>query len=243
MIKLVPEPFDSKLWNKKVFRLFSDGPFTKDECAAAIASQRPDIVYATVSFSPEVMETLSAVGFRPISIRSTYALPDDVTVKERKLPDGVRIASLGDGFTASDEDLKEMALAIGPTSRYFNDPRIPREDAIRLYVTWIRNSLVNGYVKEAFMAIHGERLVGLMTVKLKEGMGVIDLVGVLSSFQRIGLGSILLARAVHFLRSNGVKDVSVVTEGENVRANAFYQRNGFLIRDLAMVYHAHPIYG
>jgi ribosomal protein S18 acetylase RimI-like enzyme len=240
MIELLPEPFDSEVWNKKVCRLYVRAPFAEEELREALAAERPDVVFAFSPCSPGIMETLCRAGFRFISIRSTYALPSGKDVEEPALPSAFRTVSLAQGIRASDEDIRGMAATIGAASRYFNDPRIQPEEAMRLYTAWIRNSLFRGYANEAIAVLHEDRMVGIATLKVKEGTGIIDILGVSPSFQRLGLGGVLLGRAVGFFRSRGIQDIVVVTEGENLKANAFYQHKGFVIRDFSMVFHAHP---
>ena len=243
MIEFVREPFDSGLWKKEVYKFHVQPPFPNVlELREAIAKTRPDLLFAFVPFSPHIMETMEDVGFHLISIRSTYKLGIDAAKDAPPLPSGMRTVSLKDGFKVSDQDLHEMAVTIGSVSRYFRDRRIPPHQALELYLTWIKNSLFNGYVQEAFLVLNDTRMVGLVTLKIKEGCGSIDLIGVSPSFQRSGIGSRLLWEAFHYFQSNGIKDIYVVTEGENISANAFYQRKGFLLHDLALVYHMHPTY-
>jgi len=242
MIELVTDPFDSELWNKKVCKAHIADPFTEEELRAALARERPDIVFAFAPFSSDVMVILSRTGFRLLSLRSTYFLPREVEVEEVDVPPGFSFHAMSEGAPASDDDIRAMAENIGMISRYFRDRRIPREDAIRLYVAWIRNSLFHGYADKAFLILRDGRMAGIVTLKIKDGTGMIDLIGVLPSFQGRGLGRLLLTRAVQWLRSTGVSDIAVVTEGEDIGANVFYQRNGFIIRNFESVFHAYPTY-
>ena len=80
-----------------------------------------------------------------------------------------------------------------------------------------------------------------MTLKVKDGIGDIDLIGVLSAFQGKGFGSFLLLQAVSSFQSNNIRDIVVVTEGENIPANALYQLNGFVLSSVALAYHRHSL--
>lgn len=243
MIEFIREPFDSELWKKEVYKFHVQPPFPNaQELRDAIAKDRPDLICAFVPFSPHIMETLEDVSFHLISIRTTYKLSHSAVTETRPLPNSMRMVSLKDNFRVSDQDLHEMAVTIGSVSRYFRDRRIPPHQALELYLTWIKNSLFNGYVQEAFLILNGARMVGLVTMKIKDGTGVIDLLGVSPAFQRAGVGGYLMGQAVEYFRSNGIQDIFVSTEGENIPANAFYQRKGFLSHDLALAYHLHPTY-
>ena len=132
-----------------------------------------------------------------------------------------------------------MADIIGSTSRYFKDKQIPREKAMEIYVTWINNSIYNRYANESFFIMKGDKLTGLVTLKVKDNNGCIDLIGVHNDFQGLGLGKLLLQRGIQYFVDGGAGGIFVVSEGENIPATAFYQKTGFVINKVELVYHRH----
>ena len=242
MVELIAEPFDSGLWKKRVSRLVIGSALpTTQKLRLALDTDRSDIIYCTTPCSFPMMEVLETTGFHLMTIRNTYALSKDARIEQRLLTNAFRLCSPSD-FVASDQEIQEMAIVLSDTSRYHHDRLIPPKDALDLYVTWIRNSLYHGYASDSFLILHEGHLVGLVTLKVKDGRGSIDLIGVLPVHQGSGLGSYLLCQAIRTFQASGIQDIVVVTEGENIQANAFYQRKGFVLQDVALVYHTHPTY-
>jgi len=240
MIKLVAEPFDSGLWGKKVCKLYVTPPFpATEEVRQALDSERPDIVFAFIPFARPMIETIEELDFSLASIRSTYVLQNDRAPESQPLAEPFTIVSIADKPEITDSDLLALLTTIGSTSRYFADVRIPRADATKLYDAWIRNSLYQGYSDQVFLVMHERHAIGMITLKIRDGRGFVDLIGVLPSFQNAGLGSALMTSAVGFFREKNIAETVAITEGENVIANAFYQRRGFLLQNVELVYHKH----
>ena len=176
-----------------------------------------------------------------MSIRNTYKLAGSgyTARSTQKLDDRFKVLQYSkDKPKISKPDILRFARIIGATSRYFHDSAIPKIYAERLYVRWIENSL-KGYADECFMVMRGGRLAGLITLKIKEAAGYIDLIGVGENYQGIGLGGVLASRSIEYFKSKNIKNIFVVTEGENLQANIFYQKNGFITQNVELVYHKH----
>jgi len=47
------------------------------------------------------------------------------------------------------------------------------------------------------------------------------------SYRSRGVGSLLLREAAALARSEGLARITLLTDGDNLRAHAFYERNGF----------------
>jgi ribosomal protein S18 acetylase RimI-like enzyme len=132
-----------------------------------------------------------------------------------------------------------MAEILGRTSRYFKDKQISPKTSLQLYVTWIENSIFNGYANQCVLLMKDNRLAGIHTMKLKNGTGVVDLIGLGKDFQNMGFGKTLLEEGIKWMQKQDVDTIEVITEAENIPATAFYQKNGFIMKDIELVYHKH----
>jgi len=129
--------------------------------------------------------------------------------------------------------LQEMIVSLFPDSRFYSDPFFTREDADRLHVAWIENS-VKGEAADAVFHVPEK---GFITCRGSSGRsGSIILVGVREGFRGKSLGSALTVRAMKWFQSRGVSFVKVKTQLKNVKAMNFYRRNGFLIHNFDMTF-------
>jgi len=63
------------------------------------------------------------------------------------------------------------------------------------------------------------------------------LFGIDSRFQNRGMGKTLLKDAVAWLEERGAKQVTVVTQGRNIKGLRLYQKCGFAIHSVKLWYH------
>lgn len=243
MIKYFKDGFDSGIFGFEAYKMNLPGEVgSAAELNELITNSDADMVACFSPFYHKNFEALSELGFDLISLRSTLKLKAD-NVNYPALKEGFVLTTQDDGKPElKAEDLHEITDIIGSTSRYFKDRKLAREKSHELYVQWISNSLFNGYA-DKFVVIQDSEgnLVGIHTLKIRDGVGFVDLIGVCSKFQRMGFGQILLAEGVEQLKKAGVSAIEVVTEAENLSGSAFYQANGFLSKDLELVYHKHII--
>lgn len=243
MFNFYQDNFDSEIFKKRVYKLILDGePANFDLVLDDLKKYHPDIVFCFTAFIPEIISLLQQNQFLLASIRSTYYLEGKNKISViPQLPENLKlIQNSVDKPVIAIEDIKRMAYIIGEKSHYFNDASISSQQAEAIYSAWIYNSFYNNYVKESFLIMDNNYLVGLITIKIDEQKyGIIDLIGIDSSFQNQGLGKFLLFQAIDYCTKHNVVKIKVVTEGENVPANIFYQKNGFVLEDVKLVYHKH----
>jgi len=177
-------------------------------------------------------------GFRLVDIRVTLAykacgegnvaLParanNGITVR-RARPDDV-------------PRLQAMARGLYRDTRFFYDANFPTHLSQSLYETWIRLSC-EGYADAVFVAVSDDLPVGYVSCHLNkaERAGRIGLVGVGNSSQGHGVGQALIFTALAWLRQEGAKEITVVTQGRNCAAQRLYQRCGFLTQEVRLWYH------
>jgi dTDP-4-amino-4,6-dideoxygalactose transaminase len=149
--------------------------------------------------------------------------------------------------------LRELAIASGEWSRFRIDTGIPRHVFEKMFEAWIRNSLNRSIADEVFVAVDvesGSEVLGFITVKLRQNVNDADdvnigLLSVSSTHRRMGIASMLLARATLWAleqigggprASHGF--MSVVTQGGNLGACRTYESFGFQLATTQDVYHA-----
>jgi dTDP-4-amino-4,6-dideoxy-D-galactose acyltransferase len=133
--------------------------------------------------------------------------------------------------------LRNIARDCHRDSRFYYDEHFPRSLCDALYEVWIEKSC-RGWARKVFVADDEGMVAGYITCHLPGSeAGQIGLVGVREKAHGKGLGKELVGRAVRWFAEQGVKDVSVVTQGRNVRAQRLYQRAGFVTGSLELWYH------
>jgi GNAT superfamily N-acetyltransferase len=244
-IDFYQDEFDSRILERRVYKLWvrqpqADPTRLKELCSGTAV----DLIFCFTVFSASNIATMQKLGFALVSIRSTYELAIDPDRNEDEshltFPSGVVLLRLSEGPPSiSLNDLSCLTEVIGATSRYFKDSRIPKNLSFKLYDTWLTNSLYRGYADEVVLAMHGHKLVGIHTLKISGSVGNVDLIGLHPAYQHGGLGRALLQQGIRVFRERKLHTAHVVTEGENVAASRFYQRNGFLLLSTELAWHKH----
>jgi len=199
-----------------------------------------ELVCTFSSYSVRNIEVMQRLGFRLIGVRDTYELSLASEPSVPALPPDVELVLAEAGRPpVSREDLVGLAEALGAAGRYLKDPGIPRARGLALYLAWLSNSLHAGYADAVVLAMRREALLGIHTIRIVDRIAYVDLLGVQASAQGTGLGSALLARGLVECAKRGISRVRVVTENENVGASRFYQRHGFLLCSMELVWHGH----
>jgi len=91
------------------------------------------------------------------------------------------------------------------------------------------------------VAEHDARPAGYISCHLKQdGSGQIGLVGVDDGARNLGLGRQLVQSALGWFREHEAREVTVVTQGNNVAAQRLYQSSGFLTSAVQLWYHLWP---
>lgn len=232
-------PFDSELFGIRVFR--AEGLTLEDDLSLC------DLLYV-VSDDPLPPEVLARHNGTLMDLRRVYErrvptlipLPDTpekglsfATLEERPLREGER------------ERLLDLCVESGIHSRYYRDPRIPREWYRRLYRAWMTNSL-NGQQAYAVMTarLHGT-LQGFITLKqTAPDTTNLALVGVAEGLRGQGVGtSMLIATLNYVMNRKRHPVVTVVTHGHVEALGRFYERQGFRLVRSQNVYHCWPAGG
>jgi dTDP-4-amino-4,6-dideoxy-D-galactose acyltransferase len=138
---------------------------------------------------------------------------------------------------ASDEIIA-LSLLAGQYSRFRMDTSIPSGIFERLYTSWGMRSTTRQIADVVLVARQADSgPVGLITGAIDGSRGVIGLVSVDPSFQRLGIGAALL-RSVHdAFRSRGATVSRVATQMQNREACLLYERAGYELIEDSSVFH------
>jgi len=123
--------------------------------------------------------------------------------------------------------LRAMAMTAHKDSRFWKDPRFPRERCEELYGTWIERS-IQGWADAVFVAEMEGSPVGYITGHVREGqVAEIGLVAVAEARRGERIGGALVREALCWAEYCGLGRTRVVTQGENTPAVLLYAAAGF----------------
>jgi len=230
-------PWDSEFFGRRVARA-SSSRLTTAELSRLLAWCRSEAVewlYFLADADDAVTTALAEEArFRLVDVR----LELDLTLARRK-PVVEAPAFPIRPATASDlAALKPIAAAGHTDSRFFFDPRVPRDRAHALYEAWIEQSVLGRFADVTLVAEHDGVASGYITGRMEpEATASIGLIGVGPGARGHGVGTALVEALLSWAGSRGAERVTVVTQGRNVAAQRLYQRCGFLTRSIHLWYH------
>ena len=82
-----------------------------------------------------------------------------------------------------------------------------------------------------FIAEENTQIIGVILSGHDGRRGYIHHMAVSESKQRQGVGEMLLDKALHALKSEGIHKVALVVFEKNVKGNSFWEKNGFIARE------------
>jgi ribosomal protein S18 acetylase RimI-like enzyme len=183
-------------------------------------------LYLLLADEPGAAGRAEDAGFRLTDVRVALARATAGDASSR-----VRPARPGD-----EEPLRRIARSNHRITRFYADPRFPRERCDDLYETWIARSL-DGWADAVLVAEADGRAAGYVSLHARAGSGSIGLIGVDPEARGRRLGPALVLGAVAWCRERELPEVTVVTQGRNVPALRMFERCGFRTADLGLWFH------
>jgi len=135
------------------------------------------------------------------------------------------------------DDILHLALVSGQYSRFKLDDSLPIGSYERLYSRWIEQSVNGILATEVFCYMVDEIPRGLVTLDIKNGIGVIGLVAIHEDFQHRGLGMAMMQHVIHYAWMKQCSKLSVATQLDNIPACRLYEKSGFLVESITDVWH------
>ena len=134
-------------------------------------------------------------------------------------------------------DLINLALTSGDYSRFQKDKRFTESDFIRLYTTWLIKSITKEIADEVFVYIENDKILGFITLSIKNSRGEVGLFAVFKDAQGKGIGTKLLVKVYKYLLDHKIDQLYIPTQKENIPACRFYAKKGFHIISEQSIYH------
>lgn len=134
-------------------------------------------------------------------------------------------------------ELLELALQSGEFSRFKVDPKFPKGSFEKLYTKWIENSVNKKFDDAVYVYIIENSIKGLLTLKDKDNIGTISLIGVDKTVRGQSIGSKLTEATFYHYSNKNIFDIEVVTQLDNQLACKFYEKNNFKIKNIQNIYH------
>lgn len=194
---------------------------------------RLDCLYFLAASNDQISSvTAEDFGYHLTDIRVTLSHRTNPNSKEIIRPSNVREA-----IETDIDALKMIAHDAHRDTRFYFDGHFDLQKCAELYEIWIEKS-IRGSSDVVFVWEESGRPVGYVTANvLPDKTGSIGLVGVDPNYQGKHIGLQLIQQLLGWLSSRKVDPVFVVTQGRNVRAQAFYQRCGFTTHSVELWYH------
>ena len=134
--------------------------------------------------------------------------------------------------------LKKISQSIYKDSRYYFDLNFSRKKIQVFYDEWIIKAINKSFDDECFLYCKDSIPVSYCTLRYNGNEeAIIGLFGVDRNFTGRGYGSKLINKVFNFLAMKGFKKILVVTQGRNIQAQRFYQKEGFLTNKTELWYH------
>jgi ribosomal protein S18 acetylase RimI-like enzyme len=248
--RCVPRPWDSAFFGVSIAQIDTNRS-TPQELARAVDDARDaaiDCLYFLADAGDaETVRGAEANGFALVDIRLTLecpiatggtGLPDDV---EATPGDTIRPSEQGAAIrTARPHDLAAlMALARANhrNTRFYHDTHFDRARCDELYAVWIERSVTGELADVVWLVESGGAPRGYLTLRAGSGTATIGLVAVDAEYRGRGYGDRLLQAAARWATRQGLRQISVVTQGRSAAAVRFYERAGFTTSLVQLWYH------
>ncbi|MEA4811396.1 MAG: GNAT family N-acetyltransferase [Anaerolineaceae bacterium] len=226
--------WDSAFFGKRIGRVLPKhlSPAEIEEIDNWSKSEGMDCLYfLSASSGGEQIFLITQSGYLMMDIRITLQAVLNSAKPRVSVQTGFSIASSSD--IAS---LRHIASMNHSDTRFYTDTHFERARCDELYATWIEKSVRDPGQKVYIYKPEREAL-GYISTYCTENHSVVGLVGIAPVCQGKGIGSKLLQRALAGLEEEGSAKAEVVTQGSNIKAIQFYEKNGFKIKSIETWFH------
>lgn len=229
--------WDSRFFNLPIGRIEIPSPSLSPDAITAALREAKGLKLACLYFqvpfiSPEITAFCSRQNFLLVDFRTVLSKPLDTEA----FP-----AETGDDIVRPEEAhypvLEKIVQSLARTSRFRFDPHFGEQGANRLYRTWLRKSLSEGFSSDFLVALRDGRPEGFLTLRTRDGAPHIDLLGVAEEARGREVGGRLIRCAESRLKAEGSGRLDVVTQGHNIGALRIYQKSGFRILSSDIFFH------
>lgn len=222
--------WDSDFFNMKICRI--DGmrfDVIPEETFRRLKAEGYKLAYVMIPYTNTVSLS-DGVSTKPVDIKIVYS---KLLTDRDKMADMPEIALC----TKASDRLYDLAYQAGHMSRFRMDPNFEDTAFKRMYRAWIDNSVAGIIADYVFGYYEGQMPIGLLTLRIKDGVAEIGLIAVDEAARGKGLGRSLLQKACAMSYEKGATRITVATQKINKGACAFYESNGFSLDSSTAIYH------
>lgn len=200
---------------------------------------RPSFYYAKIATTRvDIVRALGRAGFSVVDVNVSF----EIVPGEARFETAPSQIVVKDGADTHHQELREIAHCCFEYSRLHLDPSIPNHTARLSRVAWVDSYLQGKRGERLWVAESDGKAVGFVCeLSVQDGrdrVGVIDLIGVAKSHQRLGVGKLLVQSFI--LNSIGrYSRLRVGTQVANIPSMRLYEACGFRVVETAYVLHAH----
>lgn len=227
-------PWDTSFFGFTVARI--NKPLTPDEFKQFQTWHDEQGVRCTYYLCPidatDAIGEATACGFQFVDVRMLLECSKQNQDSVLSVNHSIRKAEADDV-----PELQKLAMELHRDSRFFADPRFPRDKARELYAMWIKRDSVDPQGLVWVKADSSNKSVGYLSCNVDGEQGQIGLFGVADEHQGRGIGSTLLRQGLHWFKQQGCQRIQVVTQGKNTGALGIYTSNGFRIKSMSVWLH------
>ena len=229
--------FDTKLFGFKVARI-NPAKLTLiklQKILEKLRSEKVRLVYWQSDSNDKASQQAAKKLNGSLASKQTTYLID---LKKTKPPEGRATEIIKYRAKTPTPEMNKLALQVGKPSRFGVDPKLPKTLFHKMYYTWIKNSTNHSIADEVLVIKNrNEKVVGMITLSIKNKMGDIGLVAVASRSRGKNFGTKLVYAAQNYFISEGYSKVQVVTQKSNIAACRLYQKCGFKLNKIDNFYH------
>lgn len=133
--------------------------------------------------------------------------------------------------------LYNLAIQSSYKSRFRFDKNFNKNVCDDLYRIWVDRSISGELAKKVYIYYENSNVKGMITIDINDNIGVIGLLGVDINDRGKKIGKKLVHKTFDYLIKKGIYKVRVDTQKRNIVACRFYEKCGFNISKILMVYH------
>lgn len=206
---------------------------TKNSVKRLIDSLKKEkIEYATFRVNAKELSTINVLEEAGFRVVDGYLSLLKKLGQEKQEDSGVKIRE------ANLDDVKKLQDDIAPTfiySRFFNDPLIKKESAIRMHKDWIKNCVKGRTAEKVYVAEVDGNAVGFIAVEMDGKEGHIPLIGVNPKYRGRKISQELTLYAIkNYFTKKKAETVRIETQITNIPATRTYENLGFRVVDSAI---------
>jgi dTDP-4-amino-4,6-dideoxy-D-galactose acyltransferase len=227
--------WDSGFFGIKIGKVYMNDSFNFAAFREAARKNQFDLVYVFREIKSTSIEVVLPSDFHLIDILVTMTL--DINIEAEQVPVDFN-TSLSPGELG---ECYEIAESIAKVSRFYREPLIGKEKALKLYRKWVDNSLNGSFCDGVIVNRSEGHIRGIHLIKTDpvNHTGTCSLIGTHPFNKGAGIGRDLWKQAFsYWIKKNNVTLCRVPFSLENMESFNFHLRIGFNnVESIRYIYH------